>query len=71
MLSTGIKSSSLAKNSFVLIQKNAKKINRISSVEKAMKIQTSGVDDNIKGKKDTSLKSEKNKDVKKDEKVNK
>ena len=60
-----------SKNSFVLIQKNAKKINRISSVEKARKIQTSGVDDNIKGKKDTPLKNEKTKDVKKDEKVKK
>jgi len=60
-----------SKNSFVLIQKNAKKINRNSSVDKARKIQTSGDDDNIKRKNDTSLKNEKSKDVKKDEKVKK
>jgi len=60
-----------SKNSFVLIQKNAKKINRDSSVDKARKIQTSGDDDNIKRKNDTSLKNEKSKDVKKDEKVKK
>jgi large subunit ribosomal protein L3 len=60
-----------SKNSFVLIQKNTKKINRNSSVDKARKIQTSGVDDNIKRKNDTSLKNEKSKDVKKNEKVKK
>ena len=64
-----------SKNSLVLIQKNVKKINRNSSVDKAKASQAkveapiSKKDNNKKA--ETSAKKEKTQDVKKDEKVKK
>jgi len=64
-----------SKNSMVLIQKNAKKINRISTIEKAKKIQTAAPatpsKKDAKEKKEPSVAKDKPSEAKKDDKVKK